>query len=146
MFIGLNPSTANETSDDPTIRRIKSMAVKWGYGGVYMLNLFAFVSSNPKVLLHRTHEKIGYHNDRFLKEFAERSWTIVFAWGAFKEAKERAIDVIEMFPKAKALAINLDGSPKHPLYVKSDVVPVQYYHPLPATSNQQPVTQKGGQS
>lgn len=50
MFIGLNPSTANETSNDPTIRRVKSMANSWGYGGVYMMNLFTFISTDPKKL------------------------------------------------------------------------------------------------
>lgn len=50
MFIGLNPSTANETSNDPTIRRVQSMAKSWGYGGVYMMNLFTFISTDPKKL------------------------------------------------------------------------------------------------
>ena len=50
MFIGLNPSTANEEIDDPTIRRVKSLAKNWGYGGVYMLNLFTYVTAYPEQL------------------------------------------------------------------------------------------------
>lgn len=51
LFIGLNPSTANENMDDNTIRRVKRFAHKWGYGGVYMMNLFAWVTKEPKELL-----------------------------------------------------------------------------------------------
>ena len=40
MFIGLNPSKANELKDDPTIRRVRRFAFDWGYGGVYMINYF----------------------------------------------------------------------------------------------------------
>ena len=50
MFIGLNPSTANEEKDDPTIRRVCIFAKKWGFGGVYMANLFPFVTAYPKEL------------------------------------------------------------------------------------------------
>ncbi|GHX72979.1 hypothetical protein VCSRO16_3593 [Vibrio cholerae] len=42
MFIGLNPSTADEKNDDPTLRRCINFAKSWGYGGVCMANLFAF--------------------------------------------------------------------------------------------------------
>ena len=48
MFVGLNPSTADETQDDPTIRRCIDFAKRWGYGGLYMLNIFAFRATNPK--------------------------------------------------------------------------------------------------
>ena len=47
MFVGLNPSTADETTDDPTIRRCINFAKSWGYGGLYMVNLFAYRSTNP---------------------------------------------------------------------------------------------------
>ena len=50
MFIGLNPSTANEYKNDPTIRRVMRYAADWGYGGVYMMNLFAWVTPYPKEL------------------------------------------------------------------------------------------------
>lgn len=49
MIIGLNPSTADETKNDPTIIRCIDFAKSWGYGGVYMLNLFAFRATLPKI-------------------------------------------------------------------------------------------------
>lgn len=119
MFIGLNPSTANEASDDPTIRRIKSIAHNLGFGGVYMLNLFAYVSTDPKALLFNQHEKVGYSNNYHLKEASDLCEKIVFAWGNF-EVNGRDKEVIEMFDEAYALHINKNGSPKHPLYCKSN--------------------------
>lgn len=124
MFIGLNPSTANETIDDPTIRRVKGFATKWEYGGVYMTNLFAFVTAYPEEL-KGVRDPLG-DNDKWLKQVAARCEKIIFAWGSFEEAQERAKQVIEMFPKSQALVINNDGSPRHPLYVKKDVIPRLY--------------------
>lgn len=122
MFIGLNPSTANENTNDPTINRVIGMGKKWGYGGVYMLNLFTVISANPEILL--TAEDPARDADWFLKVFASCCEDIIFAWGAFPEAADRAKEVIAMFPNAKALIINKDGSPRHPLYVPSNTVPV----------------------
>ena len=51
MVIGLNPSTADETQDDPTIRRCVGFARQWGYGGLYMLNLFAYRATDPSELM-----------------------------------------------------------------------------------------------
>ena len=122
MFIGLNPSTANEYTDDPTIRRVKKFAADWGYGGVYMMNLFTYVTPFPEELM-RCEDPI-YGCDIMLKEIAEKCDKIIFAWGSFKEAEKRAREVMSMF-EGYALVINSDGSPRHPLYVKSDVEPVK---------------------
>ena len=123
MFIGLNPSTANEYNNDPTIRRVIRFAFEWGYGGVYMVNLFAFVTPYPEDLLN-CKDPIR-DNDFWLKEIGGRCDKIVFAWGSFAEAKDRAPKVIQMFHGC-ALVINKDGSPRHPLYVTSQVVPIQF--------------------
>ena len=48
MFIGLNPSTADETQDDPTVRRCIRYAQSWGYGALYMTNIFAFRATDPR--------------------------------------------------------------------------------------------------
>ena len=50
MFIGLNPSTADERLDDPTIRHCVGFAARWGYGGIFMCNVFTLVSTDPKKL------------------------------------------------------------------------------------------------
>lgn len=115
MFIGLNPSTANEKKDDPTIRRVVSFARSWGYGGVYMMNLFSIVSSDPSILTNTQDALKG--NDHYLRGVNIFCKDVVFAWGSFKVAKERAEEVIAMFPKATCLGINKNGTPKHPLFV-----------------------------
>lgn len=123
MFIGLNPSTANEYSEDPTIRRVKKFASNWGYGGFYMMNLFALVSPYPEDLL-KSEDPIG-DNDGWLEKIASKCKKIVFAWGSFSEASKRAKQVIAQFG-GYALIINKDGSPRHPLYVPANIKPVKY--------------------
>lgn len=117
-FIGLNPSTADDLKDDPTIRRVVSFAKKWGYGGVVMLNLFAIISADPKVLLTCA-DPIGI-NDLYLREFLREAIDeFVFCWGGF-DVGNRAETVIPWFNKPLCLGQNADGSPKHPLYLKGD--------------------------
>ena len=119
MFVGLNPSTANENTDDATIRSIIRIAKANGYGGVYMMNCFPFITTDPDKL--DTTGDIEY-NDFRLRKVARLCNSIVFAWGSFKVVKETGRDkeLTEMFPNAYAISINKDGSPKHSLYCKTD--------------------------
>ena len=123
MFIGLNPSTANEASNDPTIRRVKRFASDWGFGGVYMMNLFAYVTPYPEIL--KKCDDPLCDNDRWLEEIAIKCNKIIFAWGSFPEASKRAKDIINKFD-GHALIINKDGSPRHPLYVPNNIEPIKY--------------------
>ncbi len=126
MFIGLNPSTANETSDDPTIRRIKGLAYKWGYGGFYMLNLFPYVTAYPKELETKLEDEAEWQNAIWIEKTKSECEKIIFAWGAFDQAKIRAHSLVATIPNPYCLAINKNGSPKHPLYIKGDTIPVPY--------------------
>jgi hypothetical protein len=119
MFIGLNPSTANETEDDPTIRRCIGFAKSWGYGGMVMTNLYAYVSTNPEDLFI-SGENIKMNN-KYLLDFCEAGCDIVFAWGSFTKHKARMDEVIAMFPDAYCIDISKNGYPKHPLYLKGDL-------------------------
>jgi hypothetical protein len=129
MFIGLNPSTANETTDDATIRRVKQIANNLGYGGVYMMNCFAYVSTDPKLLKHNPMSD-EWNNNMLTTVSYKCDGNVIFAWGNFSIVKEtgRDTELIEMFPNAMALQINKNGSPKHPLYVKADIKPIIYNH------------------
>lgn len=122
MFIGLNPSTANETETDPTITRVMGFARSWGFGGFYMMNLFAIVGSDPKILLTER-DPLG-DNDRWLVEISEKCDRIVFAWGVFKQAKIRRAEVAAKFPRAYCLKKTKDGHPWHPLYVAAKTTPI----------------------
>lgn len=128
MFIGLNPSTANETDNDPTIKSVCRIAKNNGYGGVYMMNCFPIVSTDPKMCKEfytsrNPHEHYQFSiNQNRLREVGSICKDVVFAWGNFEVVKQcrRDKDLNKMFPNAMALHINKDGSPKHPLYCKSD--------------------------
>lgn len=125
MFIGLNPSTANETESDPTLTRVIAFGKRLGYGGVYMMNCFPWVSTDPDNL-----NVLGFkeYNDHMLKKVADECKDVIFAWGAFKvvSATGRDVELCKLFPCAKALVINKDGSPRHPLYVNGNTVPVAF--------------------
>lgn len=124
MFIGLNPSTADETQNDPTIRRVVGFAKDWGYGGVYMCNLFGIVSTDPAEL--KTCDDPVKDNDSWLLQYSELSRDILFGWGNFKEATERAVMVSGWFPNALCLGKNANGTPKHPLYIAAKTKPIPF--------------------
>lgn len=118
IVIGLNPSSADERTDDPTIKRVCAIAKNNGYGGILMFNLFALITPNPVDLVN--HADPVNENDQWLAGLRGHKGDIVFAWGNFKMARERAKKVIDMYPDAYALCINKNGSPKHPLYCRAD--------------------------
>jgi len=126
-FIGLNPSTADEVEDDPTIRRCINFAKYWGdYGGIYMLNLFAFRATNPKEM-KKTRLPIGHDNLNYMLYYFSRSALIIPAWGnngTHRNEDKKLMDIIKssrvFSKKTYCLGTNKTGTPKHPLYVKGD--------------------------
>ena len=122
QFIGLNPSTANETQDDPTIRRCIRFSKDWGYGAFCMTNLFGFCSAYPKEMMASS-DPVG-ENDKYLSEIGNQAGLIIAAWGAFPCAIERGKNVRTMFSgRLHHLGLNSDGTPKHPLYLRADTKP-----------------------
>lgn len=79
-IVGLNPSTADATKDDPTIRRCVGFARSWGHGGIVMLNLFAFRSTDPIALLNAG-DPVGPLNDGYLAQHTSER-RVLCAWGA----------------------------------------------------------------
>ncbi len=132
-FIGLNPSTADETLDDPTIRRCIGFARAWNFGRYEMLNLFGYRSTDPIGLLLATMKlgrdgAVAPENDAAMLSVVGRAHRVVMAWGSHRKTKElaelvtwRAGLVREWLPKLARelghLGTNADGSPKHPLYL-----------------------------
>lgn len=122
MFIGLNPSTANENDPDPTIRRVIDFARRWGYGGVYMMNLFTFVTPCPDQLCTDDNAGENYNN---LLAVSSKCCCVLFAWGQFNTLGRDNI-VKQMFPNALCLGKNKNGTPKHPLYMKAQTRPILF--------------------
>lgn len=113
MCIGLNPSTANATKPDPTITNLIKMLKLLGYGGFYMTNLFAWISSKPNDIL-TCNDPIG-DNENVLKEVSEICDDVIACWGNFKEAEERIREVLPRYPNALCFGVNKNGTPAHPL-------------------------------
>lgn len=130
-FCGLNPSTAAETVDDPTIRRCVGFAKAWGYGRFEMLNLFGWRSTDPDGLLG-LEDPIGPGNDGALVEGCLNASRVVMAWGRFHKQRHlvgpRVFVVRRLLQERRSLqernfqfghlGLNGDGSPKHPLFLK----------------------------
>lgn len=113
MCIGLNPSNANETKPDPTITNLIKMLRKLGYGGFYMTNLFAWISSKPEDLLTCA-DALG-ENENKLKEVEAICDDVIVCWGNFKQAEKRIMEVLPNYPFAKCFGVTQSGKPFHPL-------------------------------
>ena len=124
VFIGLNPSTADETNDDPTIKRCIKFADDWGYSGLCMLNLFAFRATDPKVML-RVADPVGRDNDEYIRRYVRGAGVAIAAWGARGTHMGRDRAVREMIPSLHYLRLTKDGHPGHPLYLPAELRPVR---------------------
>lgn len=116
LFIGLNPSTADETEDDPTIRRCIGFAKRWGYGTYLMGNLYGVRSRYPKHIW-TADDPVGPDHDAALREMISQAKLVVCAWGCERGIDDRAGQVLAMIPKPCCLKITKQGYPGHPLYL-----------------------------
>ena len=125
LFIGLNPSTADEKIDDPTIRRCINYAQNWGYGSLLMVNLFAYRATIPTVLKN-VKNPIGNDNDLHITELSKKVDLAVAAWGNEGSLLNRDEDIKKIIPNLMCLKINKSGQPAHPLYQKKDLKLIKY--------------------
>lgn len=123
LFLMLNPSTADASVDDPTIRRCRGFAKAWGCNGLTVANLFALRSTDPAQLLVHA-DPIGPLNDDWLRRVAREYGDVVCAWGAHSMASGRGSIVARLMTDAGArlwcLGSTKHGAPRHPLYVRAD--------------------------
>lgn len=126
-WILLNPSTADGTINDPTIRRLLAFSRAWGYGGLVVVNLFALRATNPQELA-RHPNPVGPDNDDWIRAATSGVPMVLLAWGAHGFATERAEYVRSMLGETRAccLGVTKHGHPRHPLYVSSGVEPIEY--------------------
>ena len=118
LFIGLNPSTADETQDDPTIRRCIGFAKQWGFGGLYMLNIFAYRATKVQDL-KKADDPIGPENIHYLDMYFDRAGCNVACWGSQGIYRNQGIAVVNRFGRENLFCFGLtkNGQPKHPLYL-----------------------------
>ena len=133
LFIGLNPSTADATVDDPTIRRCVGFADSWGYGELVVGNLYAFRATKPKDMFNQD-DPVGPLNDLWLKKMGLSCGIIIAAWGANGALSVRGWDVKKLMPaQMYHLGLTKAGQPKHPLYLKADTQPELFCSEHPST-------------
>ncbi len=113
-FVMLNPSTADERVDDPTVLWCMAWARKNGYGRLVVANLFAFRSPYPGVM-RQAEDPVGKDNDRALDEARREAQTVVVGWGNGGKGP-RAIDVLERLKPTFALGVTREGQPVHPMF------------------------------
>jgi hypothetical protein len=137
-WVMLNPSTADVTIDDPTIRRCTAFARREGCGGICVLNLYAVRSPSPDILRNHGQFKpdlldpVGPDNDKWLRGLAENGTEVpvVAAWGANLLAAARVPAVLELLGSLPVvcLGITAKGAPRHPLYVRADAPLIPWPH------------------
>ncbi len=130
LFIGLNPSTANDVEDDPTIRRLIGFAKSWGFGGLFAGNLFSLVTPEPDILfLHSSPELPDGPNDQAIKRMRALSTLALVGWGDWgMNAGTRPAEVLSLLGESVfCLKVNKSGEPTHPLYLPADTKLTRYY-------------------
>ncbi len=131
LWIGLNPSTANATHNDPTINREIDFSMGWDHDGLVKVNVCDFRSTKPEGLLAPGVVPRSPTNLAVIRSMAKEAKTIICAWGALdRRLVHFAIDV-ETALRADghqlwALGLTANGSPRHPLYVKGDTPLVEF--------------------
>lgn len=132
-FIMLNPSTADATADDPTIRRCIRFAMAWDYERLVVTNLFAFRATDPGDLRHAP-DPIGPENNPHIARAAAAADLVVFAWGREGGYRGRSRMVRSLLSGLTQrppcyLRLTKNGEPWHPLYVPADTTPTPWSDP-----------------
>lgn len=123
QFIGLNPSTADETYDDPTIRKCVKFARTWGFDAICMTNLFAYRATKRRVMLSAP-DPVGFGNDRWLLRTARDASLIVAAWSRDGAFNNRAGQVCNMLAEYDLYCLRITQTqPWHPLYLPDSTRP-----------------------
>ncbi len=127
QFICLNPSTADETNDDPTVRRCINYARDWGYDAFVMTNLFAFRATDPEDMKAAEEPEGDMTNLNTIGRLAVDAGVVVAAWGVHGTFNGRDKVVRAYLEWAdvvlKHLDLSKDGHPRHPLYLKKNLKP-----------------------
>lgn len=145
LFIMLNPSTADGLQDDPTIRKCIGFAQRWGLGGIYVANLFAYRSTSP-TMLRIAKDPVGPDNDNHIRMMVDvcsaQSGPVICAWGAHGNYLDRAQAVLSLIAARNVSPMVLrltekSRMPEHPLYVPYNVAPEPLDNPAFANIHEQ---------
>jgi hypothetical protein len=127
VFIGVNPSTADATTDDATVRKWIGFTRRWGVGAMQVGNLFAYRATDVRQLGKVT-DPVGPDNDRYLRALVDQATLVVPCWGSQAKLPARARQRIEAVREllrgcarpVKVLGLTASGDPRHPLFLGYD--------------------------
>ena len=133
MFIMLNPSTADEVQDDPTIRRCRRFATKWGSRWLIICNTSPLRATDPKVLKAAGSEPLEIWRENMIQieRMAQLADRLVVAWGNYGRWCNRDKIILKMIREKthlspRCLGFTKTGFPRHPLYLPADAEPTPY--------------------
>ena len=120
LFIMLNPSTATEVQNDPTVERCERRARTLGFGGFRVCNIFAYRATDPRVM-RAAADPVGPLNDRAILDSIPWADQVICAWGTHGAHLDRGAQVEALLRTTGRplwhLGLTRDGHPKHPLYI-----------------------------
>ncbi len=131
-FVMLNPATADEQQDDPTIRRCLGFARDWGFRKLYVVNLSPFRAPNPKLLQAEGDEPLDIQeiNTQYVRQAVHVADLVVAAWGVYGDMYGRDRRVLQLMTEAGCrvfcLGTTKAGHPRHPLYVARRTLPNRF--------------------
>lgn len=129
LFIMLNPSTATELQNDPTVERCERRARALGYGAFRVCNIFGWRATDPKQM-RAAGDPIGPQNDEAISEGCAWAGEVICAWGTHGAHLDRGAEVTAMLHRIgvqpKVLGLTKNGTPKHPLYIGYAQQPVEW--------------------
>ena len=126
LFIMLNPSTATQSDNDPTVRRCIGFATDWGYDSLIVTNICPTRATDPKEIIDNLPPPlvVQHENLKVIRHHAQRAHLVVTAWGehgkthGFAFAVDRVLSALDI--PIFCLGRNKSGAPKHPLYLRKD--------------------------
>lgn len=131
-FVGLNPSNADATKDDATVRKCVRFAQTWGYAGMSLVNLFARRCRYPQAL-KTSADPVGPDNDRWLASVLDDAPLGIAMWGnpglrAYGDVSRRDLTVLARHNHWLCFGLTRQGAPKHPLYLPSTTALCPFNH------------------
>lgn len=129
LFIMLNPSTATEVENDPTVERCERRARALGFGGFRVCNIFAWRATDPRNMRAQG-DPVGPENDISILDGCDWADQIICAWGTHGAHRKRGAEVAELLRQTGRplmhLGLSKAGFPKHPLYIAYAVQPLAW--------------------
>lgn len=125
LFIGLNPSTADHSTDDATSRVCRNYAQRWGFGSMSMANLFCYRSTDPAGL-SLAQDPVGPDADIWIKRLLKDADQVICCWTSLGRRFNRDAAVLSLIKDPFCLIQLSDGSPGHPLYKSRNLIPVPF--------------------